>query len=67
MVPRLSLRFAAVLILGLASMAMAQFPGPLNGQVFGSGKRALVVVGHGDVSKGGPARYHYDIARQIAK
>lgn len=63
---RSTIQLAALLILGLASMAMAQSPGPLNGQVFGSGNRALVVVVHGDVSKGGPATYHYDLARRIA-
>ncbi|MDW3118416.1 MAG: alpha/beta hydrolase [Roseovarius pacificus] len=63
---RSTIQLAALLVLGLASMAMAQSPGPLNGQVFGSGNRALVVVVHGDVSKGGPATYHYDLARRIA-
>lgn len=60
-------RFSAICFLGLAGTAMAQSPGPLNGQMFGQGNRALVVVVHGDVSKGGPATYHYDIARQIAE
>jgi fermentation-respiration switch protein FrsA (DUF1100 family) len=60
-------RLIAILVLGLANMAMAQTPGPLNGQMFGAGNRALVVVVHGDVSKGGPATYHYDFAEQVAK
>ncbi|RKT32094.1 alpha/beta fold hydrolase [Roseovarius halotolerans] len=50
----------------LASGAQAQSPGPLDGKLFGGGNRALVVILHGDVSKGGPADYHYDIARRIA-
>lgn len=50
----------------LATAAMAQSPGPLEGKVFGSGNRALVVVLHGDLSDGGPANYHYDLASQIA-
>ncbi|WP_417728430.1 alpha/beta hydrolase family protein [Roseovarius sp.] len=58
---------AAIFFLGLANMAQAQSPGPLNGQIFGAGNRALVVVVHGDVSKGGPATYHYDLAKQIAE
>jgi len=63
---RKSFQLAILLILGLGSMALAQSSGPLAGQAFGSGNRALVVVLHGDVSKGGPAEYHYDLARKIA-
>jgi len=50
----------------LAPAALAQSPGPLQGKMFGGGNRALIVVLHGDVSKGGPADYHYDIAARIA-
>lgn len=64
---RHTLQFAAVLLCGFVSMALAQSPGPLNGQIFGSGNKALVVVLHGDVSKGGLASYHYDIAKRIAQ
>ena len=64
---RFALCFAAMLIFGIGSMAYAQSPGPLNGQMFGSGNKALVVVLHGDLSKGGPATYHYDIAKRIAQ
>lgn len=58
---------AVTFLIGIASMATGQSPGPLNGQMYGAGNRALVVVVHGDVSKGGPATYHYDLARDIAK
>lgn len=64
---RSTIRLAALLVLGVAGMAMAQSPGPLNGHVFGSGNRALVVVVHGDVSRGGAATYHYDLAKRIAQ
>ncbi|WP_299354023.1 alpha/beta hydrolase [uncultured Shimia sp.] len=47
--------------------AFAQSPGPLQGKVYGSGNRALVVVQHGDVSSGGAANYHYDFARSVAR
>jgi fermentation-respiration switch protein FrsA (DUF1100 family) len=60
-------RLTLILFLGLVGMAMAQSPGPLNGEMISTGNRALVVVVHGDVSKGGPATYHYDLARHIAK
>ena len=46
--------------------ALAQSSGPLDGKVFGSGNKALVVVLHGDVSKGGAADYHYKVAQKIA-
>lgn len=61
------LPLAVTFLIGIASMATGQSPGPLNGQMYGAGNRALVVVVHGDVSKGGPATYHYDLARDIAK
>lgn len=51
----------------LAHPAQAQSPGPLNGKMFGSGNKALVVVLHGDVSKGGPADYHYRLAEMLAR
>lgn len=50
----------------LGTAGLAQSPGPLQGKMFGGGTRALIVVLHGDVSKGGPADYHYDIAAKIA-
>jgi len=61
------LRLVALLIIGFAAPLAAQSPGPLNGAVFGEGRKALVVILHGDVSKGGPADYHYVIAKQIAR
>ncbi|MGB0852182.1 MAG: hypothetical protein ACPGSI_02725 [Pikeienuella sp.] len=48
------------------SGAAAQSFGPLQGAVFGEGSKALVVVLHGDVSRGGPANYHYKFAKEIA-
>ncbi|MEQ9260787.1 MAG: prolyl oligopeptidase family serine peptidase [Roseovarius sp.] len=51
----------------LATMSLAQSPGPLDGKMFGSGNRALVVILHGDVSNGGPANYHYALAQRIAQ
>jgi len=62
-----SLHLATTLVLGIAASAMAQATGPRNGKIYGSGNRALVVVLHGDVSKGGPATYHNDIAQKIAR
>ncbi|MCV2894097.1 alpha/beta hydrolase family protein [Lentibacter sp. XHP0401] len=55
-----------VLTVGLALNAQAQSAGPLAGKVFGGGNAGLVVVLHGDVSSGGAADYHYDIAQKIA-
>ena len=58
-----------VVIFALALMvsgATAQSFGPLQGAVFGNGSKALVVVLHGDLSRGGPADYHYEFARDVA-
>ena len=57
---------AAFLWVALATVALAQSPGPLQGKVFGSGNAALVVVLHGDLSSGGQATYHFDITKRIA-
>ena len=63
----ISFGFAALsLWLLMAMAAFAQTPGPLDGRVFGNGAKALVVVLHGDVSSGGAADYHYDVAQKIA-
>lgn len=62
---------AAALLVSIIMLAatpvIAQSPGPLDGRMFGGGNAALVVVLHGDVSKGGPANYHYDVAERIAQ
>ncbi|MDB9857298.1 alpha/beta hydrolase [Amylibacter sp.] len=50
----------------LASTASADSFGKLKGQTFGSGSTAVVVTLHGDVSRGGPADYHYASAKSIA-
>ena len=60
------LKLAALVWVAFSAVAVAQSPGPLNGKMFGSGSKALVVVLHGDVSSGGPANYHYGIAAKIA-
>ena len=39
---------------------------PLSGRVFGSGKKALIVMAHGLVSGGGPSHYMYQYAQDIA-
>jgi len=65
-IPLRPIALAALIWLGFVFAALAQSAGPLDGKVFGSGSKALVVVLHGDVSRGGPAIYHYDIARKIA-
>lgn len=57
---------AALVSVVFVTAAMAQSAGPLEGKLFGSGNRALVVVLHGDLSRGGPANYHYSLASQIA-
>lgn len=57
----------------LAAVALSSLPalaetfGKLAGTVYGSGNRAVVVVLHGDVSKGGPADYHYAFAKKVAQ
>jgi pimeloyl-ACP methyl ester carboxylesterase len=62
--------FPATIVLAmftfLSAPAVADSPGPLAGKSFGNGTKALVVVLHGDVSRGGAANYHYKIASQIA-
>ena len=40
---------------------------PLTGQVFGTGKAATIVLLHGDVSRGGPAKYMHPFARQVSE
>ncbi|MEM7438476.1 MAG: alpha/beta hydrolase [Pseudomonadota bacterium] len=55
--------FAASIVLA-TPLAAATF-GKLAGQVYGSGNKVVVVL-HGDVSRGGPADYHYAFAKQIA-
>lgn len=57
---------AALSLAACLTGAAAQAFGPLQGKVFGEGARALVVVLHGDVSRGGDADYHYAIAQDIA-
>lgn len=57
---------ALTFTLCLTTAAAAQTFGPLRGQAFGDGDSALIVIAHGDVSGGGPATYHFDLARQIA-
>ncbi len=53
------------LVFGVAASA-AEF-GPLQGVAYGSGNKAVVIVLHGDMSKGGPANYHYSFAKSVAK
>ena len=48
-------------------MGHAAGPGPLEGQIFGSGRDVLFVALHGDLSNGANADYHHDIARRIAR
>ena len=60
--------FLSALILACAAFAaQAAEPAPLKGPVYGSGADALVVVLHGDMSKGGAATYHYPFAERIAR
>lgn len=46
--------------------AHAQDFGPLAGVAFGKGTKSVVVFLHGDVSRGGPAKYHFRYMSQIA-
>ena len=55
----------AVLLLA-ATAARAVEPAPLTGAVYGSGADALVIVLHGDVSRGGASDYHYPFAEKVA-
>lgn len=62
-------RVIALLLVGLLAFAIAGRAddiGPLKGAVFGSGTEAVVVLLHGDVSKGGPADYLYGTAGEFA-
>lgn len=47
--------------------AAAQTAAPLAGAVFGTGKSALVVVLHGDLSDGSAADYHRRFAESLAR
>lgn len=59
--------FGALVSCLLAAAAWAQSPGPLDGRLFGNQNGTILVVTlHGDLSDGGNATYHYDIARDIA-
>ena len=40
---------------------------PLSGRVFGNGKDVLIVMVHGDVSRGGASDYMYQYAEQISE
>lgn len=62
MIRRLFLSFALLLA---ATTAQALEPSPLKGKVFGEGP-TLVVMLHGDVSRGGAADYLYSFADRIA-
>ncbi len=64
---RFVLRLVACFALLGAPVAHAVEPSPLSGVVYGSGVEALVVVLHGDVSKGGAADYHYSFAERVAQ
>ena len=57
---------SALILTCVAFAAQALEPGPLKGPVFGSGSDALVVVLHGDLSRGGAATYHYAFAKRVA-
>lgn len=48
------------------SAAAAEF-GPLKGRTFGEGTSYVVVFLHGDVSRGGPAKYHEALMEKIAR
>ena len=58
--------FALVGLFLCSNIAIAKQFGPLKGQIYGNGTKSIVVLLHGDVSRGGPANYHYKIANQIA-
>lgn len=53
-------------VLLVTNAVSAQDFGPLHGQSFGTGSKTVVVILHGDISRGGPANYHYQIANNIA-
>lgn len=54
-----------VAMFALSPVLAAEF-GPLKGNVFGSGNKALVIVLHGNTSKGGPATSQDGVARRVA-
>lgn len=56
-----------LMLIGLsgASIAADEF-GPLKGQTFGSGTKSVLVFLHGDVSGGGPAKYHKTLMQVFA-
>ena len=56
----------AIAVLFAATAARAVEPAPLTGAVYGSGADALVIVLHGDVSRGGASDYHYPFAEKVA-
>lgn len=58
--------FTFAVSLSVTSASAEKF-GKLAGKVFGSGSKAVVVVLHGDVSRGGAADYHYPFAQTVAK
>jgi dienelactone hydrolase len=56
-----------IFVLLSVSATFADPFGKLQGVTYGSGNKAVVVVLHGDVSKGGPADYHYAFAKSVAQ
>lgn len=63
----LSQAYLLLLLFGLSSTSIAaDIFGPLKGQTFGSGTKSVVVFLHGDVSGGGPAKYHEAVMRVFA-
>ena len=40
---------------------------PLTGPIFGNGSQDLIVLMHGDVSRGGPAKYMHPFAREVSQ
>lgn len=57
--------FLILLIFSNTSNALDSF-GPLKGQTFGTGKNFVLVFLHGDISAGGPAKYHEPIMKVVA-
>ena len=67
---RLHIKYLAIGLVALfcaATTSVADDFGPLKGVTYGSGSKAIVVVLHGDVSRGGPADYHYNFAKTAAR
>ncbi|MCT4557092.1 MAG: S9 family peptidase [Pelagimonas sp.] len=50
----------------LSTIASADGPGPLNGELYSNGNRVLFVVLHGDLSSGASADYHKGTAKRMA-